>query len=51
MKPNCCPIRPTPKQRAEMAAYIDAREPDWLDELGIDRANEAADEGGKHARP
>ena len=29
--------RPTPQQRAEMAAYIDATEPGWLDELGISR--------------
>ena len=30
-------IRPTPQQRAEMAAYIDATQPGWLDELGIER--------------
>jgi hypothetical protein len=30
-------IRPTPEQRAEMAAFIDAKEPGLLDELGIDR--------------
>ncbi len=30
-------IRPTPEQRAEMAAYIDAKQPGLLDDLGIKR--------------
>lgn len=30
-------VRPTPEQRAEMAAYIDAKEPGLLDDLGISR--------------
>lgn len=37
-------IRPTPEQRAEMAACIDAQEPGLLDELGIPR-----DEPRSHA--
>lgn len=28
---------PTPEQRAEMAAHIDATEPGLLDDLGIER--------------
>ena len=30
-------VRPTPEQRAEMAAYIDATQPGLLEDLGISR--------------
>lgn len=30
-------IRPTPEQRAEMAAFVDAKQPGLLDDLGIER--------------
>jgi hypothetical protein len=30
-------ISPTPEQRAEMAAFIDAKQPGLLDDLGIQR--------------
>jgi hypothetical protein len=30
--------RPTSEQRAQMAAYIDAKQPGLLDELGIERS-------------
>lgn len=34
-------IRPTPEQRAEMAEYIDAKQPGLLDDLGIKRETSA----------
>jgi hypothetical protein len=34
-------IQPTPEQRAEMAAFIDAKQPGLLDELGIERDDHA----------
>lgn len=30
-------VRPTPQQRAEMAAFIDYKEPGLLDDLGVSR--------------
>lgn len=38
-------IRPTPAQRAEMAAYIDTTEPGLLDDLGIERVIEMCPRG------
>jgi hypothetical protein len=32
-------VRPTPEQRAEMAAFIDDKQPGLLDDLGISRAD------------
>lgn len=34
-------LRPTPEQRAEMAAYVDEQEPGLLDALGIQREKES----------
>lgn len=40
MTPDRQPAKPTAKQRAEMQAYIDKKQPGLLDELGVPR-NEA----------
>lgn len=44
-------IKPTREQRAEMAAFIDAREPGWLDELGISRHDYCSRCDGPGPRP
>jgi hypothetical protein len=43
-------LNPTPEQRAEMAAYIDAKEPGLLDDLGIAQVNDPDTERGLYGK-
>jgi hypothetical protein len=43
-------MRPTPERRAEMAAFIDAKQPGLLDYLGIPRVVDVDDPCGECSR-